>query len=229
MTRSEWAELSDSLSDGFKHTHSIAEWQCALMAGGGVTPPKKCQARLEAALSGQLTPIIQSLEKASKAAALPMPGGQPDSAAPRTWEAVSPCKWQLEVEDGTEGEAVGGVVGGVLGEVVGGSVGPSGDVLPFGAGMTRPEKLSGPMPQYTPEALEARVQGLVIAKCVITTEGTLEQCRIIKPLPHLEQAVLKALYASRYKPVTYQGRPVAVDYTFNFKLTLPKPAPAQVP
>ena len=38
----------------------------------------------------------------------------------------------------------------------------------------------------------------------------------------MEEAVLDALYQSRYKPVTLEGRPVQVDYTFNLKLTLPK-------
>jgi protein TonB len=88
--------------------------------------------------------------------------------------------------------------------------------------MTRPEKLSGPTPQYTREALEAHVQGLMIVKCVITIEGKVEKCRIIKPLPHMEQSVLDALYAQRYKPVTFQGRAVQVDYTFNIKLSLPR-------
>jgi protein TonB len=62
----------------------------------------------------------------------------------------------------------------------------------------------------------------MIVKCVITTEGKLERCRVIKPLPHMEQAVLDALYASRYKPVTFQGRPVTVDFVFNLRLQLPR-------
>jgi protein TonB len=127
------------------------------------------------------------------------------------------------VEGGVPGGVVGGVVGGVLGGVLGGQVGGTGtDVLPFGAGMTRPEKISGANPQYTREALEARVQGLMIVKCVITTEGRVEKCRIIKPLPHMEQAVLDSVMAARYKPVTFQGRTVQVDYTFNIRLTLPR-------
>jgi protein TonB len=134
-----------------------------------------------------------------------------------------PSETDVESEGGVEGGVVGGVVGGVLGGVLGGQVGSTGtDVLPFGAGMTRPERLSGPSPQYTREALEAHVQGLMIIKCVITTEGKVEKCRIIKSLPHMEQAALDALYAARYKPVTFQGRTVQVDYTFNIKLTLPR-------
>jgi protein TonB len=61
----------------------------------------------------------------------------------------------------------------------------------------------------------------MIVKCVITTEGKLENCRIIKPLPHMEQAVLDSLYSRRYTPVTFQGRPVSVDYVFNIRLKIP--------
>jgi TonB family protein len=99
------------------------------------------------------------------------------------------------------------------------------DTLPFGAGMTRPEKLSGPVPQYTKEALEQRIQGLMIVKCIITVEGAVRNCRIIRPLPFMEEAVLDALYQARFKPVTLQGKPIQVDYTFNIKLSLPSFAP----
>jgi len=94
-------------------------------------------------------------------------------------------------------------------------------VLPFGAGMTRPRLLSGHDPSYTREALVAKVSGTMIVKCVITTAGRIEGCRIIKGLPHMERAVLEAMASRHYTPVMYQGRAVAVDYVFNIKLVLP--------
>ncbi|WP_309890827.1 TonB family protein [Archangium sp.] len=133
-----------------------------------------------------------------------------------------------ELEHGVGGSGaldgvMGGVVGGTVGGVPGGQVGGTGTgAIPFGAGMTLPKKLSGPPPRYTREALAARVEGVMIVRCVITTQGRIEQCRVIKPLPHMEQAVLEALYAQRYQPVTSQGRPIPVDYTFNIRLTLPR-------
>ncbi len=96
------------------------------------------------------------------------------------------------------------------------------EVRPFGAGMTRPMRLSGPLPHYTPEAFAAGVQGLMILKCVITTEGSVTRCRIIKPLPLMRDAVLVALYQTRYEPVTFQSRRVHADYAFNIRLALPK-------
>ena len=94
------------------------------------------------------------------------------------------------VEGGVEGGVVGGVVGGVIGGVAGGQLGGKTDVMAFGDGMTRPERVSGADPVYTREALEAHVQGLMIVKCIIATDGALHNCRIIKPLPFMEKAVL---------------------------------------
>jgi TonB family C-terminal domain len=90
--------------------------------------------------------------------------------------------------------------------------------------MTRPELQSSPngkkAPDYSREAREARVSGLMIVKCVITTEGRVQNCQIIKPIPHMEQPVLSWLQASRYSPVTFQGKPQQVSYVFNFKLSM---------
>jgi protein TonB len=88
--------------------------------------------------------------------------------------------------------------------------------------MTPPQLLSGgAMPRYTPEALEARVRGTVIARCTLTREGTVEDCRIIKGLPYMNDAVIEALERRRYRPVYFEGRPVTVSYIFNVKLQLP--------
>jgi TonB family protein len=94
--------------------------------------------------------------------------------------------------------------------------------LPYGEGMTRPEQLEGKDIAYTREALAARVQGTMLVKCTITRAGRVENCRVLKPLPHMEQAVLEALQSRIYKPILYKGQAVAVDYVFNIKLALPK-------
>ncbi|RKH59715.1 energy transducer TonB [Corallococcus aberystwythensis] len=96
------------------------------------------------------------------------------------------------------------------------------DVLPFQGGMTPPRMLSGSLLDYTLEARRAGVEGMIIAKCVITTEGRVRDCRIIKGLPFMDDAVLEALYSREYQPLTFQGRPVNVSYTFNIKLKMPR-------
>jgi periplasmic protein TonB len=172
-------------------------------------PPKKRKVEKK-------TPVIK------KPDVIVQPTFIPTEKPPEVEEAPEEEEIDEGVEGGVEGGVVGGVVGGVLGGQIGGQIGGTGaDVMAFGEGMTRPERVSGADPVYTREALEAHVQGLMIVKCVISTDGTLHNCRIIKPLPHMERAVLDALSTRRYKPVTFQGRPITCDYVFNIKLVMP--------
>lgn len=134
---------------------------------------------------------------------------------------------------GEAGGKIGGTIGGKLGGTIGGTgtaissapaapmtPPPTNQVLPFGEGMNRPQLVSGPEPLFPREAREAKVEGTLLARCVITTEGALTGCRIIKGLPFLDQPVLDALAQRRYTPVSFQGRPVAVEYVIPFKFKL---------
>jgi protein TonB len=153
---------------------------------------------------------------------------------PREDKPVEPQKDEEEddetggMDGGVAGGVEGGVVGGVEGGVVGGQLGsttpvpakPQNAVIPFGAGMVRPGRPAG-NPTYTREAIAARVTGTVLVKCIITTEGALTQCKIIKGLAHMDQAVLAWLRRSSVTPVTFQGQRVSVEYVFNFRLEPP--------
>ncbi|HSP78216.1 MAG TPA: TonB family protein [Myxococcaceae bacterium] len=100
---------------------------------------------------------------------------------------------------------------------------PTGDEpLPFQEGMPRPRELKGKDIIYTREALAAKVQGSMVLKCVITRKGRVENCRVLKGLPFMNEAVVEALESRVYQPITLQGRPVAVDYVFNIRLVLPR-------
>jgi TonB family protein len=88
-------------------------------------------------------------------------------------------------------------------------------------GFVRPALVSGEAPSYTKEARDARVEGTVVAKCVMTTEGTLEQCKIHKSLPHMDEAVLATLPHWKYTPATYEGRPLTVEYVVRMRLVPP--------
>jgi len=94
-------------------------------------------------------------------------------------------------------------------------------VLPFGPEMTRPTLVSGGELVYPREAMVAGVAGTIIAKCTITTEGTVRDCRIIKGLPFLDKATLDTLATRRYSPVMRQGKTVPVEYVFNLKVAPP--------
>jgi protein TonB len=94
-------------------------------------------------------------------------------------------------------------------------------VLPFGPEMTRPTLISGGELSYPRDAMVAGISGTIIAKCTITAEGALRNCRIIKPLPFLDKAALDVLATRRYSPVLYQGKAVSVEYVFNLKVAPP--------
>lgn len=91
----------------------------------------------------------------------------------------------------------------------------------YSEAMTPPKPLSAPKVGYTREALDNGVQGLMVVQCVINREGVVGDCHILKPLPYLNEPVLRALQASRYTPVLFKGEPVNVDYTFNLVFMLP--------
>ncbi len=94
-------------------------------------------------------------------------------------------------------------------------------VLPFMDGMTRPTLVEMAAPEYSREARDANVKGMFLAKCVITTAGRLERCRVVQGLPLMDKAVLNALTRWRYTPVIYQGKAVAVDYVIQVRLAGP--------
>jgi TonB family protein len=103
---------------------------------------------------------------------------------------------------------------------------PSGEDVAAGAveldaSMTPPQMISGPAPEYTPEAVDRGVQGNMEVRCVITAEGHVRACKVLKGLPLMNGAVTQALEKRLYRPAAAQGKAVDVYYTFNLRLTLP--------
>jgi periplasmic protein TonB len=92
--------------------------------------------------------------------------------------------------------------------------------IPFGQEITPPTRISGRQPAYSRNARRACIEGRMAAKCVITTEGTLAKCRILKSLPYMDQPFLDALATWRMTPATFMGKAVSVEFTIPFRLKL---------
>lgn len=154
-----------------------------------------------------------------------IPVEKPPEAEPQKEEPEAADEDGVEggVEGGVKGGTVGGVVGGTIGGVVGGT-GTGTDVVSFGEGMSRPAVDQRALVDdlYTREAREAHVEGMMIVKCNVLADGTIRNCRVIKPLPHLSEAVVARLQSMKATPGTYQGKPIAIDYVFNFKFQMPR-------
>jgi TonB family protein len=93
--------------------------------------------------------------------------------------------------------------------------------IEFNDTMTAPAIVSGPAPEYTPEAIERGVEGNMQVRCVVTVEGQVRACKVAKGLPFMNSAVVDALEKRRYKPALAQGKAVDVYYTFSIRLKLP--------
>lgn len=90
----------------------------------------------------------------------------------------------------------------------------------FNEQMTPPRKIDGPDPVYTREALDGGIEGTMVVKCVVTTRGTVRNCRLLKSLPFMDQATIDALENRHYTPALLHGQPIDVDYTFLVQLKL---------
>ncbi len=88
--------------------------------------------------------------------------------------------------------------------------------------MTPPSKISGPDPEYTERALDHEVEGVLSARCIITVEGKVRNCRVIKGVPFMDRAVIGALEQRRYTPALLRGKPVEVYYNIHTTLKLPR-------
>ncbi len=88
--------------------------------------------------------------------------------------------------------------------------------------MSPPSMISGPDIEYSEEALDRGIEGTMQVRCVVTVAGAVRRCRVLKGLAYMDQAVLGALEARKYRPATAQGKPVDVFYTFSIRLKLPQ-------
>jgi protein TonB len=123
---------------------------------------------------------------------------------------------------GELGGEVPGVAGGINGVAVVGAAAPKGPVDFDPGKMDPPKLLGGPEIRYTDKALEREVQGKMIVKCIVTTDGKVTSCRVVQGLAFMDWAVIGALEKRRYVPATLGGKPVEVDYTFVLNLKLPE-------
>ena len=90
-----------------------------------------------------------------------------------------------------------------------------------GGEVTTPRKIFAPSPQYTEEARQARVQGVVIVQAIIDCRGDVTDITVLKGLPlGLTEASVEAISQWRFEPARLDGRPVSVYYnlTVNFRL-----------
>ena len=90
-------------------------------------------------------------------------------------------------------------------------------------GVEMPVRIREVKPQYTPEAMRARVQGSVVMQAIVDVTGRVTNVRVIKSLDRvfgLDEEAKRAAYATPFKPCKKDGQPVACVITFELQFTL---------
>ena len=99
---------------------------------------------------------------------------------------------------------------------------PPGVSLP-GDGVSMPRVVHQVNPEYTPEALRAKIEGTVLLQAVVRTHGVASDIKVLRPLDSrfgLDQQAVAALKQWRFAPGQREGRPVPVmvQVEMNFSL-----------
>jgi protein TonB len=119
------------------------------------------------------------------------------------------------------GTGIGPGLGPGLGPGSGGGTG--GGVYQPGSGVSLPVKLKEVKPQYTPDAMRAKIQGTVVLECVVMPDGTVGDIHVSRSLDSvfgLDNEAIKAARQWRFIPGTKSGQPVPVLVQIEMEFTL---------
>lgn len=115
---------------------------------------------------------------------------------------------------GGEGAVIGGVAGGVAGGREGGLLGATGGTaLELKQVARAPSVLKQVTPSYPRRARSQGIEGLVMVRLIIGTDGRVEpeSTRILRSVPELDDAAIAAVSQWRFSPaIGHQGQPVRV-------------------
>jgi len=87
---------------------------------------------------------------------------------------------------------------------------------------TQAEITSRPEPKYTEQARRMGVQGVVVLKLLLMSEGNVDRIFVVRPLPFgLTESAIRAACAVKFKPAIKEGEKVDqwVTVEYGFSLT----------
>jgi len=184
-----------------------------------VEKPPKLEVKLEA--KNDPPPQLEQLNIPAK-----MLGASTESLPGIIENAPGPPTLSLGSGSGTgagtgTGSGIGSGVGSGLGAGFGGGTG--GGVYQPGNGVSLPRILREVKPQYTSDAMRAKIQGAVLLQCTVRPDGSVTDIQVIRSLDPtfgLDQEAIKAARQWRFSPGTRMGQPVSVQITIELTFTL---------
>lgn len=94
------------------------------------------------------------------------------------------------------------------------------EILEFFMVENKPEVVKQVPPQYPEVARRAGIQGSVILKVLIGTQGQVEQATVLRGKEILQKAALEAIYQYQFKPARQNDKPVKVWLTMPIRFQL---------
>jgi TonB family protein len=96
-------------------------------------------------------------------------------------------------------------------------------VYDVGHGVSAPVPVNERLPEYTPAAVRAKIQGKVRIQCVVQPNGICSDVHVIRSLdPHLglDEEALRAARQWRFRPGRLQGTPVPTRVVLEMRFAL---------
>lgn len=124
---------------------------------------------------------------------------------------------------GGQGEGTGSGSGAGPGLGPGRNSGMGGDAYQVGNGVVSPRLIRETKPGYAPEAMRARIQGLVTLQAVVMPDGSVGAAHVVRSLDSvfgLDEEALKTVRLWRFIPGTLAGRAVPVLVQIELTFTL---------
>jgi len=92
-----------------------------------------------------------------------------------------------------------------------------------GDDLTLPRITREVQPNYTSDAIRAKIQGIVVLECVVTADGTVSRAVVVRSLDSrfgLDDEAVTAARQWRFSPGTFKGQPVPVLISIEMTFTL---------
>jgi periplasmic protein TonB len=125
------------------------------------------------------------------------------------------------------GAGMGTGSGGGIGSGKGNGYGPGegggygGGLYHVGGGVSAPQLVFAPDPEFSDEARRAKYQGVCVVSLVVDAQGNPQRVQVVRHLGMgLDEKAVEAVKQYKFKPATLQGKPVPVEVNIevNFRI-----------
>jgi TonB family protein len=125
------------------------------------------------------------------------------------------------------GAGMGSGSGGGIGSGHGNGYGPGegggygGGLYHVGGGVSAPQLIFAPDPEFSDEARRAKYQGVCVVSLIVDAQGNPQRVQVVRHLGMgLDEKAVVAVKQYRFKPATMQGKPVPVEVNIevNFRI-----------